>query len=185
DIKPENIMIRRDGYVKVLDFGIAKLTERADYGPGADSEGATRILLNTNPGMIMGTVAYMSPEQARGIEVDATTDIWSLGVVLYEMLTGHKPFEGRTMSHVIVSILEKEPPPLAQYMQPAPDDLQRIVKKALHKERDERYQAVDDLLVDLKGLKREWEFQAKLKSGGKPEEINRQASGSSQSPIVL
>jgi non-specific serine/threonine protein kinase len=180
DIKPENIMIRRDGYVKVLDFGIAKLTERPDYGRGADSEGATRILLNTNPGMIMGTVAYMSPEQARGIAVDATTDIWSLGVVLYEMLTGHKPFEGRTMSHVIVSILEKEPPPLAQYVQPAPDDLQRIVKKALHKERDVRYQSVDALLVDLKGLKREWEFQAKLESEGRSD-----ANYHVQTPTVL
>src|SRR5437870_10031105 len=167
DIKPENIMIRRDGYVKVLDFGIAKLTEQTGPAEAADPEGATKILLNTTPGMIMGTVTYMSPEQARGIAVGASTDIWSLGVVLYEMLTGHKPFEGRTMSHVIVSILEQEPAPLAQYMQPAPDDLQRIVKRALHKERDERYQTVDDLLVDLKGLKREWEFQAKLKSEGK------------------
>jgi len=152
-------MIRRDGYVKVLDFGIAKLTETSP-AEAADPEGATKILLNTTPGMIMGTVTYMSPEQARGIAVGASTDIWSLGVVLYEMLTGHKPFEGRTMSHVIVSILEQEPPPLAHYLRLAPDDLQRMLKKVLHKERDERYQTVDELLIDLKNLKREWEFQA-------------------------
>ena len=91
-------MIRRDGYVKVLDFGIAKLTEQTLPTEDTDPEGVTKILLNTSPGMIVGTVAYMSPEQARGIAVDARTDIWSLGVVLYEILTGHKPFEGRTMS---------------------------------------------------------------------------------------
>src|SRR2546421_5754636 len=164
DIKPENIMIRRDGYVKVLDFGIAKLTEQTLPTEDTDPEGVTKILLNTCPGMIVGTVAYMSPEQARGIAVDARTDIWSLGVVLYEILTGHKPFEGRTMSDVIVSVLEKEPPPLAQYLQPVPDDLQRILKKALHKETDERYQTLDELLIDLKNFKREVEFPANLKS---------------------
>src|SRR5437870_1990817 len=187
DIKPENIMIRRDGYVKVLDFGIAKLTEKTSPAEATDPEGATKILLNTTPGMIMGTVTYMSPEQARGIAVGASTDIWSLGVVLYEMLTGHKPFEGRTMSHVIVSILEQEPPPLAQYLQSAPDDLQRILKKALHKKTDERYQTLDELLIDLKNLKREVEFQANLKSGGMAGKSLWQASGdfpTSGSPAV-
>src|SRR5437660_3803661 len=184
DIKPENIMIRRDGYVKVLDFGIAKLTETSP-AEAADPEGATKILLNTTPGMIMGTVTYMSPEQARGIAVGASTDIWSLGVVLYEMLTGHKPFEGRTMSHVIVSILEQEPPPLAHYLRLAPDDLQRMLKKVLHKERDERYQTVDELLIDLKNLKREWEFQANLKSEGMLARSLAQASGDLQTPVSL
>ena len=183
DIKPENIMIRRDGYVKVLDFGIAKLTEQTLPTEDTDPESVTRILLNTSPGMIVGTVAYMSPEQARGIAVDARTDIWSLGVVLYEILTGHKPFEGRTMSDVIVSILEKEPPPLAQYLQPAPDDLQRILKKALHKQTDERYQTLDELLIDLKNFKREVEFQANLKSDGMPGKSPSQASGDLQTPV--
>lgn len=181
DIKPENIMVRRDGYVKLLDFGIAKLTEATSPAEDTDSEGATKILLNTSPGMIVGTVTYMSPEQARGISVDATTDIWSLGVVLYEMLTGHKPFEGRTMSHVIISILEKEPAPLAQFLQPAPDDLQRVLKKALHKERDERYQTGDELLIDLKALKRDWEFQVNLKNEGMHQRSLSQPSGSFQS----
>ena len=185
DIKPENIMIRRDGYVKVLDFGIAKLTEKSDLAKDTDSEGATRILLNTIPGLIMGTVSYMSPEQARGIAVDPTTDTWSLGVVFYEMLTGHKPFEGRTMSHVIISILEKEPPPLAQYLQPAPDDLQRVLKKALHKAKDERYPTGEELLIDLKELKRDWEFQAKLKSEVMLARSLSQASGGLQPPAAL
>lgn len=183
DIKPENIMIRRDGYVKVLDFGIAKLTERTYPAADTDPEGATKILLNTSPGMIMGTVTYMSPEQARGIAVDATTDIWSLGVVLYELVTGRVPFEGKTLSHTIVSILEKEPPPLAQYSQEAPGDLQRILKKALHKERDERYQTVPELLIELRNLKRELEFQANLKSEGMPAKSLPQASGNLQIPV--
>ncbi|MGH9882877.1 MAG: protein kinase domain-containing protein, partial [Pyrinomonadaceae bacterium] len=167
DVKPDNIMIRQDGYVKVLDFGLAKLTEKGLEGRSSDPQAATKILIETSPGMIMGTVAYMSPEQARGLALGATTDIWSLGVVLYEMLTGHVPFKGKTMTDTIVAILGREPPPLAQYTAKAPDDLQQILTKALHKQTDERYQMVDDLLVDLRSLKREWEFQAKLKSVGK------------------
>src|SRR5438270_12913643 len=106
DVKPENVMVRPDGYVKVLDFGLAKLVERR----GADGEAETETA-QTNPGTVMGTTWYMSPEQARGLPVDARTDVWSLGVVLYEMLAGSPPFAGSTSSHVIVSILEREPPP--------------------------------------------------------------------------
>ncbi|HEU4875589.1 MAG TPA: tetratricopeptide repeat protein [Pyrinomonadaceae bacterium] len=165
DIKPDNIMIRRDGYVKVLDFGIAKLNEkhlgRTSNGPQA----ATKVMIETTPGVIMGTVAYMSPEQARGLAVETSTDIWSTGVVLYEMLTGHLPFEGKTMSDVIVSILEREPPPLTQYAPGIPDQaLQRIFDKALHKQTDERYRTIDEMLDDLKTLKRDCDFQAKLKN---------------------
>jgi serine/threonine protein kinase len=157
DIKPENIMIRRDGYAKVLDFGLAKLSEvRATGSSGA--EDPTRIQVNTNPGVVMGTVNYMSPEQARGNPTDARTDIWSLGVVLYEMLARKVPFSGATASHTIVSILEKEPLALEN----APAELQRIVRKALTKDADMRYQSARDLLIDLKNLRRELDIQGEL-----------------------
>jgi Tol biopolymer transport system component/predicted Ser/Thr protein kinase len=152
DVKPENIMLRHDGYIKILDFGLAKLTEQ----PSASSPDApTKPMLKTSPGTVMGTVSYMSPEQARGLEVDARTDIWSLGVVLYEMISGHAPFAGPTASDLIVSILEREPPPLSTSAPDVPIELQRIVKKALCKDREERYQTIKDLLVDLKGLKQD------------------------------
>src|SRR5262249_17058322 len=107
DIKPENVMVRSDGYIKVLDFGLAKLTERKVVVPYAQAP--VRMMLNTTPGLVLGTAQYMSPEQARGQAVDGRADIWSLGAVLYEMVTGRAPFEGETPSDVIVSILEKEP----------------------------------------------------------------------------
>jgi eukaryotic-like serine/threonine-protein kinase len=160
DIKPENIMIRRDGYVKVLDFGLAKLTEH--QAAEVDAEGATEVRPKTDPGMVMGTVQYMSPEQARGVSVDARTDIWSLGVVLYEMLAGRAPFEGETPSHVIVSILEKQPLPLTSFLTEVPAELERIVVKALSKNKDERYQTARDLYLDLQSLKQEREVEARL-----------------------
>ena len=120
DIKPENIMLRRDGFVKVLDFGLAELTERVALTE--DTEAAWRALVKTIPGMVMGTAAYMSPEQARGLVVDARSDIFSLGVVIYEMIAGRTPFEGATTSDLIVSILEKEPAPLTRYVPEAPAD---------------------------------------------------------------
>jgi serine/threonine protein kinase len=130
DIKPENVMIRRrDGIVKVLDFGLAKLVERG-VAP-TDSEAPTRAQINTGPGVVMGTVSYMSPEQARGKDVDARTDIWSLGVLLYELLTCRLPFWGETSSDVIASILKTEPPPLSRYTPDAPAELERIVTKAI------------------------------------------------------
>src|SRR5215471_6952139 len=147
DIKPENIMLRTDGYVKVLDFGLAKLAE-----PKA-AEGAAPTLprVDTEPGMIMGTVNYMSPEQARGLATDVGTDIWSLGVVIYETVAGCRPFDAETASDVIALILQKEPVPLAQYPG-VPAELERILGKALRKDRKERYQNVKDLLADLKSL---------------------------------
>jgi len=157
DIKPENIMLRPDGYVKVLDFGLAKLTEKAT---AIDEEAPTRVLIDTAPGMVMGTVAYMSPEQARGKDMDARTDIWSLGVVLYEMLTGQLPFAGETASDVMAAILQKEPPPLARFWPEAPDAIEWIVTKTLTKEQDERYQTAKELLTDLKRLKRRLEYEA-------------------------
>lgn len=167
DIKPENIMLRRDGYVKVLDFGLAKLTERRV--PATDSEATTMAQANTAPGVVMGTVSYMSPEQARGLVVDERTDIFSLGVVLYEMITGHAPFEGKTISDVIVAILDREPTPMARFSPEIPNELERIIKKALAKDRDARYQTIKDLLIDLKGLREELEFEAKLKRSLPPE----------------
>ncbi len=160
DIKPENIMIRRDGYAKVLDFGLAKLSEPGALagGPQTGSEDATRIQVNTNPGVVMGTVSYMSPEQARGNPTDARTDIWSLGVVLYEMLARKVPFAGDTTSHTIVSILEKEPLALEN----VPAELQRIVRKALTKDTDMRYQSARDLLIDLKNLRRDLDIQGEI-----------------------
>src|SRR5437879_3584958 len=157
DIKPENIMIRPDGYVKVLDFGIAKLAESAFAEATADGAGSM-ILAETNLGSILGTVRYMSPEQARGAPVDKRTDIWSLGVVLYEMLTGHEPFTGDTPREVMTSILEKEPPPLTRYIAHAPAELQQVISKALRKERSQRYHSAHELLEALKDLRRKVEF---------------------------
>ena len=172
DIKPENIMIRRDGYAKVLDFGLAKLSESPPVGLATGSSGsedATRIQINTNPGVVMGTVSYMSPEQARGNPTDARTDIWSLGVVLYEMLARRVPFTGDTSSHTIVSILEKEPLALEK----VPAELQRIVRKALTKDADMRYQSARDLLIDLKNLRRDLDIQGELERSIIP---NREAA---------
>ena len=162
DVKPENVMLRRDGIVKVLDFGLAKLTAHAVEASAA-TEAATPGLINTEPGMVMGTAIYMSPEQARGIDVDARTDIFSLGVVIYEMLAGRLPFQGSNTNEILASILgDNDPPPLARYSTEVPVELERIVSKALRKDRDERYQTIKDLLLDLQSLKQEAEFERKL-----------------------
>ncbi|PYJ67332.1 MAG: hypothetical protein DME76_15530, partial [Verrucomicrobia bacterium] len=158
DIKPENIMLRPDGYVKVLDFGIAKLAESAFAEATADGAGSM-TLAETNLGSILGTVRYMSPEQACGAQVDKTTDIWSLGVVLYEMLTGHVPFTGDTPQDVMFSILEKEPPPLTRYIARAPAELQQIISKTLRKNRGQRYHSAHKLLHALKELRLKLEFK--------------------------
>src|SRR5437763_4974995 len=162
DIKPENIMIRHDGFVKVLDFGLVKLTEKR----ATNSEAST--LVNTDAGVVMGTARYMSPEQARGKKVDARTDIWSLGVVLYELVAGRLPFEGGTPSDVLSLILQREPAPLARYSPEVPTELERIVRNALHKDREERYQTVKDFLIDLKNLRRELRFKAELDRSASP-----------------
>lgn len=167
DIKTDNIMLRPDGVVKVLDFGLAKLSERP--AAAIDTEAPTRAAVKTDAGVVMGTAVYMSPEQARGMTVDARTDIFSLGVVLYEMVTGRLPFEGSTTTEVLASILgEKQPQPLARYAREAPAELERIVEKALRKDRLERYQTVKDLLLDLKHLKQELEFERKLERSVPP-----------------
>src|SRR5262249_3955719 len=129
DIKPENVMLRPDGYVKVLDFGLAKLTERP-AAPSSDTQAPTFAKVDTDPGTIIGTANYMSPEQARGLTVDARSDIFSLGVVIYEMIAGHAPFAGKTSSDLIAAILDKEPPPLARYSRNVPEAMEWIVTKA-------------------------------------------------------
>ena len=166
DIKPENLMLRRDGYVKVLDFGLAKLTERQAT---TDTEAPTRAMVNTSPGAVMGTVNYMSPEQASGQTVDSRTDIWSLGVLLYEMVTGRLPFEGPTPSHVIVAILEKDPPLLTRYITDAPEALEWIVTKALTKNRDDRYQTAREMLTDLRRLKQRLDASAEIERSIAPD----------------
>jgi serine/threonine protein kinase/Flp pilus assembly protein TadD len=150
DIKPENVMIRPDGYVKLLDFGIAKLTEESS----PEAEGAT--LINTEAGTILGTVKYMSPEQVRGLEVDARTDVWGVGVLLYEMLTGSIPFQGETRSDTVAAILQQEPP-FSQTNLPA--KLSWVLTRALAKDREERYQTIKELRSDLESLDKN-EFQA-------------------------
>jgi len=168
DIKPENIMLRPDGYVKVLDFGIAKLTEKSRPSTSADSEIDTMLKAHTVPGTVLGTVKYMSPEQARGQVLDQRTDVFSLGIVLYEMAAGRLPFAGATKMDTLVSILEKEPPPLDLTWPEVPAEFQRIVSKALRKDREERYQTAKDLFIDLKSLKEELAFEQKLERSKPP-----------------
>src|SRR5690242_11524281 len=131
DIKPENVMLRKDGYAKVLDFGLAKLANESSKPEVAPEASTMTRVLKTDPGVVMGTASYMSPEQARASEVDARTDIWSLGVVLYEMVASRLPFEGGTTTEVLATILHREPPSLLLYSGDVPGELERIVEKAL------------------------------------------------------
>ena len=165
DIKPENIMLRADKVVKVLDFGLAKLTESKPIV----SEAST--LFQTQQGIVIGTAPYMSPEQARGLAVDPRTDIWSLGAVLYEMVGGCPPFEGPTTSDVIATILNSEPVPLVRHRPEVPTELEWIIKKALRKDRDERYQTAKELLADLKNLSQRLEFEDELERSTDPRRV--------------
>lgn len=170
DIKPGNIMLRTDGIVKVLDFGLATLTEQKS----GDLEAAT--LVKTKPGIVMGTAHYMSPEQARGQKMDARTDIFSLGVVLYQMVSGRVPFAGQTMTDVMASILMLEPPSLSQSVPEAPPELQRIVHSTLRKDKEERYQTAGEVLTDLKALKQRLEFEAEMERPVTPGPSGRTSS---------
>ena len=158
DIKPENIMVRADGIIKLLDFGLAKLTEREELS--AEPDATTLALVNTEPGSILGTVAYMSPEQAAGRVVDTRADIWSLAVVLYEMITSNTPFQGASKSHIIVAITDHEPAPLTQFAADVPEALEWIISEALTKDPDERTQTAKELLGKLRRLKQRIESGA-------------------------
>ena len=164
DIKPQNIIIDSHGQLKVLDFGLAKIVERGEL---LDGEADTEALLST-PGMIIGTPAYMSPEQVRGETLDARSDIFSFGSVLYEMVSGRHPFGEPSPAATLSAILTTDPAPLARYVSGMPDELQRIVRKALHKDREERYQGVKDLALDLKGLKHLLEVEAERERSVQP-----------------
>jgi serine/threonine-protein kinase len=165
DIKPENVMLRRDGFVKVLDFGLAKMGEGQMLDPITSASGLT------NPGAVMGTVSYMSPEQARGHKVDARSDIFSLGIVLYEMLTGRLPFEGETASDMLAAILKSEQPPLTELLSDALPNiatvtLQQIITRALVKDREARYQTIQTMAADLRKCAENLQFHELLVRSG-------------------
>jgi hypothetical protein len=160
DIKPDNIMLRPDGYIKILDFGIAKLIERPRLDVEADALPESPSGIETTTGWILGTPSYMSPEQARGLKVDRRSDIFSLGIILYQMLTGHAPFPGATAADVVSSILSKEPPPLSSFVSGLPPRLEQIVLKALAKDTTERYQKAEDLLQDLQQIRQRLQIEA-------------------------
>ncbi|HEX4949535.1 MAG TPA: protein kinase [Blastocatellia bacterium] len=162
DIKPENIMLRPDGYAKVLDFGLAKLVETAS-GDGTDTMASSdATAFETRAGAILGTVNYMSPEQARGQKVDARSDLFSLGVVFYELIASHRPFRGATYNHVMVAILDHEPPPLHKYVNDPPPALQSLINRLLAKDRENRYQTAQELHSELKALREELTTDARL-----------------------
>jgi len=163
DVKPENIMIRRDGYVKVLDFGIAKLAEPVGAGGATQiAEAATLVQSITGKGMILGTAFYMSPEQSRGVKIDARSDVFSLGAMLYEMTARRLPFSGATLADVIAAILKSEPKPLSEIVATIPPEFERIICRALQKKRAERYQTMKDFAEDLKQIRQRIAFQTEL-----------------------
>jgi serine/threonine protein kinase len=175
DLKPENIMVRKDGYVKVLDFGLAKQQLSANEGDQG-SVFQTKTFAQTEPGTVLGTFPYMSPEQARGLDLDSRTDLFSLGIVLYEMIAGRNPFDRPTRSDVIVSILQQEPVQLSTFVTEVRPELEWIVNKALRKDREERYQTAREMMGDLKRLQQS--------SGATPSTTTSTAPRVSSAPVA-
>jgi serine/threonine protein kinase len=169
DVKPDNIMVRRDGIAKVLDFGLLKLT--ASDRSKVDSEGETKMQVRTSAGVIMGTTAYMSPEQARGLEMDERTDIWSFGCVLYEMLASQQAFQGETMTDVLANIIYSEPASLLAQRRDTPAELERIIAKTIRKNRDERYQSAKELFIDLQQLQTRMLVEAEIIRSGESDRV--------------
>jgi serine/threonine protein kinase/TolB-like protein len=164
DLKPGNVMVRRDHIVKVLDFGLAKVSGPNPDGVGSETseDVATRMLVQTEPGRVMGTFSYMSPEQSMGIGVDPRTDIWSAGVLLYEMIAGCVPFQGKDVHRQVIAIQEQDPPPLSLQVEGVPGRLEEIIAKCLAKDKNERYQTAKDLLIDLRNLRRKLDVDAEI-----------------------
>jgi serine/threonine protein kinase len=166
DIKPENIIISNEGYVKVLDFGLAKQIEQFT---ASDPDASTAPLVLTDPGRIVGTVLYMSPEQVRGLDIDGRSDLWSLGVVMYELIAGRPPFEANTPSDLVSLILKEEPPLLARFERDLPESVEWLVMKSLVKDREGRYQTAREFLSDIERLIRRHEVDAEIERSNEPD----------------
>jgi serine/threonine protein kinase len=183
DLKPENLMLRPDGYLKMLDFGLARINKPTEPGQSAELS-TTQRFMETHPGVVMGTPSYMSPEQARGERVDARTDLWSLGVVLYELLTGVRPFSGATIPDFMVALLEREPVPLANYLPHAPAALNELLRQLLRKDRAQRLATTQTLSQRLKELQRQVEMLEGETPTQLPDSPLRQHPGLSEAPTL-